>query len=231
MKDVIVVMPAYNAKKTLEKTCANLPKIYSEIIVCDDGSVDGTFEQSQKLNVTTLRHDCNRGYGANQKTLYDYALAKSPSIIIMVHPDNQYTTDCLPEMVAKIEGGAGLVIGTRMKTALKNRMPWWKYLSNRFLTFLQNRTFRTNLSEFHSGLRGYDARSLASLPYRGFSDDFVFDSEVIANMRGRGYSIEEVPTECYYNKDVSSINFARSVTYGLQTLKTLLRYKSGYWNK
>jgi glycosyltransferase involved in cell wall biosynthesis len=229
MKNVIVIMPAYNAEKTLARTCEDMPKVYDEIVVCDDASSDGTHEESLRLGLTTIRHERNKGYGANQKTLYDYAVSRGASIVIMVHPDNQYTTACLPDMISKIEKGASLVIGTRMQTARKNRMPLWKYASNRLLTTLQNITFGTSLSEFHSGLRAYDTKALRMLPYHGFSDDFVFDSEMIASMRAYGFSIQEVPTECFYNDSVSSINFQRSLSYGMSTLKTLLLYGFGYY--
>ncbi len=228
---IFIVMPAYNAEQTLEKTCLGLPKIYSEIVVCDDGSSDGTYECSKKLKLTSLQHSKNKGYGANQKTLYDYALGKGAEIIVMVHPDNQYTTSNLPKMIEKIERGAAMVMGTRMDTALKNKMPYWKYVCNRFLSSVQNFVFGTNLSEFHSGLRAYDANELRDIPYQAFSDDFVFDSEMIADILRRGKKIDEVPVECFYNNEVSSINFRRSFKYGLETLRTLLSYKLGRYGK
>ena len=142
----------------------------------------------------------------------------------MVHPDNQYSTTCLPSMIEKVKQGADLVIGSRMASARKNGMPWWKYISNRFLTFLQNLILGTRLSEFHSGLRAYNAKALRSIPYNNFSDDFVFDSEMIVSMRAHNFSITEVETECFYNETVSSISFQRSLIYGCATLKTLLKY-------
>ncbi|MBA3706514.1 MAG: glycosyltransferase family 2 protein, partial [Bacteroidetes bacterium] len=230
MNKVIIVMPAYKAEKTLEDTYKNLPQVYQEVIVCDDAGGDRTFDVSKSLKLTSLRHHKNQGYGGNQKTLYKLALEHGANIIIMVHPDNQYSTDCIPEMIKKINNGSHLVIGSRMKTALKNHMPFWKYVSNRFLTVIQNFVFKTNLSEFHSGLRAYNAHTLKTIPYQMFSNDFVFDSEMIACIQAYGYSITEVDTECFYNDTVSSINLRRSIRYGLETLKTLLKYMWGTYS-
>ncbi len=227
MTKVIIVMPAYRAERTLAATHRALPPVYDEVILCDDGSEDRTHEVSRSLGITTIRHRENAGYGANQKTLYDAARKKNPDVIVMVHPDNQYDTRCLPEMIRAVQGGAALVLGTRMGTALRNDMPVWKYAGNRLLTALQNRAFRSSLSEFHSGLRVYDARLFARMPYRSFSDDFVFDSEVIAWLMANGYGVTEVPAECFYRDGVSSVNLSRSVTYGLSTLMVLLRFLRG----
>jgi glycosyltransferase involved in cell wall biosynthesis len=228
-RKVIVVMPAYRAEKTLEATYRNMPHVYDEVIVCDDAGMDQTMSVSKSLNLTSVRHLKNLGYGGNQKTLYKIALEHGADIIIMVHPDNQYSTTCIPEMISKIEHGAHLVIGSRMKTALKNHMPWWKYVSNRFLTITENLILGTHLSEFHSGLRAYNAHTLAAIPFQTFSDDFVFDSEMIACMRAHGYTISEVDTECFYNDNVSSINFHRSLRYGFETIKTLAKYLFGVY--
>lgn len=232
MKDgyrVIVIMPAYNAKKTLEATIAGLPPIYDEIILCDDASIDGTYELSKQLGITSLRHEENRGYGGNQKTLFREALQRAPDIIIMVHPDNQYETSCLPEMIEllKKDPDIGLVIGSRMKTALKNKMPPWKYASNRFLTVCQNAVFQTDLSEFHSGLRAYRGSALASMPFENFSEGFVFDSEIIASLAAGGDRIGEVATNCYYLPESSSLGFLGSMRYGFLTLGTLGKYLAG----
>lgn len=227
---VIVVMPAYYAEKTLRATYEGLPKCYDEVILCDDESHDNTYLESKVLGITTIRHPKNRGYGGNQKTLYDAALKRNPDIIVMVHPDNQYETTSLPQMIQKIASReADLVLGTRMSTALKDKMHVWRYLGNRFLTLLQNTTFHTRLSEFHSGLRAYDARVFERMPYHTFSDNFVFDSEVIAWLAENHYTIGEVPTRCYYTKDVSSISLKRSIVYGFGTINTLVRYLFGYY--
>lgn len=229
---IIVIMPAYNAGKTLEATVRALPSEYNEILLCDDGSADDTCARSEELGITTVRHEENKGYGANQKTLYALALKKKADIIIMVHPDNQYNTKCIPEMIALVrDGTADLVLGSRMSTALEHAMPWWKYGGNRFLTIAQNTVFGSKFSEFHSGLRAYDAHLLAEMPLSTFSDDFVFDAEVIAWCSANKYRICEVPAECYYNSTVSSVNFRRSVEYGLATLYTLVRYLRGEYSK
>jgi glycosyltransferase involved in cell wall biosynthesis len=233
MDNVIVVMPAYNAGKTLTLTYEGLPKIFDRVILCDDSSKDGTFAVSQGLGLISIQHQTNRGYGANQKTLYNRALEEGADIIIMVHPDNQYNTACLPAMIEQIKSNprVGMILGSRMASALHHRMPIWKYVGNRFLTTFQNLVFGTKLSEFHSGLRAYPAKIFKTMPYQRFSDDFVFDSEVIAWLVTHGYEIGEVPTECYYNTQVSSVNFRRSVTYGFSTLETLVRYIRGYYKK
>ena len=223
----IIVMPAYNAARTLRTTLEKLPREYREIILCDDASTDDTVGVSRALGLTTIAHERNCGYGANQKTLYDAALRREPDVIVMVHPDDQYDTAAVPAMVERVAAGASLVLGARMASALKNGMPVWKYTGNRLLTALQNITFRSALSEFHSGLRAYDARLFREMPYASFSDEFVFDSEIIAWCMANGRRVEEVPAECHYTPEVSSVGFRESVRYGLGTLRVLLRYFFG----
>lgn len=227
----IVVMPAFNAEKTLRETIRGIPSVLSsEIVLCDDGSTDNTAALSARLGVTTIRHRQNRGYGANQKTLYTYVRKKNPAIIIMVHPDNQYDTSILPEMVDRVvRGAADVVLGSRMRHARKNGMPWWKRAGNRFLTYLQNAAYGTALSEFHSGLRVFSSSLLDVMPYEAFSNDFVFDSEFLAWSLAHDFRVAELPAHCYYNDTVSSVNFTRSVVYGIETLHTLLRYRKGYY--
>ncbi len=230
-KNIIVIMPAYNAEQTVESTLRAVPLVYDEVLLCDDASRDNTFVRSEQLGITTVRHSDNRGYGANQKTLYALAFARDPDVIVMVHPDNQYDTSRIPEMIEMVRtGAADMVLGNRMETALKNKMPWWKYVGNRFLTSIQNKIFNTHLSEFHSGLRAYNAKALRRAPLQTFSDDFVFDSEVIAWFLANGHRVREVPVECYYNTDVSSVGFTRSAVYGCATLRTLIRYVCGAYN-
>jgi|SRR3989344_2991535 len=227
---VIIVMPAYYAEKTLELTYQNLPKIYDKVILCDDGSKDNTFELSKRLGITSIKHAENLGYGANQKTLYEQALKDNPEVIIMVHPDNQYDTGCIQEMIQLIRSKkADMVLGSRIKSAIQNKMPMYKFISNRFLTFIQNYFFKTRLSEFHSGLRAYRSEIFYSLPYKKFSNDFVFDSEMIAWLVANGYRIGEVDTNCYYNESVSSINLKRSIKYGLETLMVMIKYLFNYY--
>lgn len=227
---VVVVMPAYNAEHTIEKTVLTLPPVYDDMLLCDDASSDGTVARSLALGIPTVVHQSNKGYGANQKTLYARAFEHHPDVIVMVHPDNQYNTLGLPEMIAMVRRGeADMVLGSRMETALKNNMPWWKYWGNRFLTVLQNTVFGTRLSEFHSGLRVYRADVLRAMPYQTFSDRFVFDSEVIAWLIANGHRLREYPSECYYNDSVSSVSFKDSVVYGFATVRVLIHYLRGVY--
>jgi len=225
----IIIMPAYNAERTLKTTIDNLPAVHDEIIVCDDASADNTYDLAEKLGIIALRHPENRGYGGNQKTLISEALKRKADIIVMVHPDNQYDTSCLPKMIEMLKSNPriGLVIGSRMENALRNDMPLWKYVSNHFLTFFQNIVFRTKLSEFHSGLRAYNATTLSSMPYGSFSEGFVFDSEIIAWLVGHQFKVDEVGTNCYYTKESSSLGALGSMRYGWLTLGTLVKYLLG----
>jgi glycosyltransferase involved in cell wall biosynthesis len=213
----IIVLPAYRAEKTLEATLRSLPLCYEKIILCDDASNDRTVEISRKLNIETIIHEKNKGYGANQKTLYTKALEYHPDIIIMVHPDNQYDTSVVPQMIEKIQAGADFVMGSRIQ-AMTHGMPWWKYISNKTLTYIQNKIIGTYLTEFHSGLRAYKTSSLTQIPFMTFADGFVFDSEMILAFRKKGFRFDEVMTTCVYEKDSSSIGFWKSLTYGAQTL-------------
>lgn len=218
-------MPAYRAERTLERTVARLP-LPAPVLVCDDASPDGTVEEARRLGLEVLVHPRNRGYGGNQKTLYREALRRGASVVVMVHPDDQYDTSALPEMVRLLHAGeADFVLGTRMHSALRNGMPWWKYACNRVLSWLQNRVFGRGLSEYHSGFRGYRADLLREMPFESFSDDFVFDGQAIAWAVARGYRLAEVPSDCWYTPEVSSIGFWRSVRYGLGILATLLRFR------
>ena len=218
-------MPAYNAELTILKTIENIPKLYERIILCDDHSRDNTYDVSKKLGIETLRHEKNLGYGANQKTLYGLAKKYDPDIIVMIHPDNQYETLMLPKAITMIENGdADFILGTRMQMAKELGMPWWKIASNKFLSFFQRNVYGSNLSEFHSGLRVFKASILNEMPYQKFSDDFVFDSQFIAWCFGHNLKITELPTKCFYNNEVSSINFKRSLRYGFATIKVLGEY-------
>jgi glycosyltransferase involved in cell wall biosynthesis len=230
---VIIIMPAYNAEKTLEATIAGLPTVYDDIILCDDASGDKTYDLAQRLGINSVRHPQNRGYGGNQKTLFRNALLSNADIIVMVHPDNQYDTSCLPRMIEILrdDPAIGLVIGSRMEKALLNNMPRWKYISNKFLTLCQNIVFQTDFSEFHSGLRAYRSSTLVQIPYEIFSDGFVFDSEIIAWLVANDVQIAEVPTHCYYLPESSSLGFSGSLRYGLLTLGTLGSYLLGNYKK
>ncbi|HUS15320.1 MAG TPA: glycosyltransferase family 2 protein [Chloroflexia bacterium] len=227
---VIVVMPAYNAARTLEKTYGDMPKdqIY-EVILVDDVSSDNTVEVAGHLGIKCLVHFQNKGYGGNQKTCYLEALKDGADIVVMLHPDNQYDATRVPAMVAPIAAGeADMVLGSRLlggaSATLKGGMPIWKFISNRFLTTVENLIFGTHLSEMHTGYRAYSRRLLETIPFLLNSDDFVFDSEVIAQAVAFGFRIVEVPVATRYFPEASSVNFRRSVTYGLATLNVARRY-------
>ena len=221
----IIIMPAYNADHTIKKTVENIPKFYSQIILCDDKSQDNTLSVARNLGIEVLSHQVNKGYGANQKTLYNHAKKYNPDILTMVHPDNQYDTSILPDAVRMIKKGeADVILGSRMQTARENGMPWWKILGNRFLSLCERIVFSSNLSEYHSGLRFFKANLLETMPYNTFSDDFVFDSQFLAWCFGHGKKVKEIPTNCYYNNEVSSVNFKQSMIYGFKTLNVLVEY-------
>lgn len=221
---VIVVMPAYNAARTLEKTYGDLPRDQvAEVILVDDVSSDNTVEIAEHLGLRCLVHAQNTGYGGNQKTCYHEALRRGADIVVMLHPDNQYDATRVPYMVAPIASGeADMVLGSRLlggrEATLAGGMPWWKYISNRILTTLENRAFGTHLSELHTGYRAYSRALLETVPFDLNSDDFVFDTEMIAETVAHGFHIAEVPVPTRYFPEASSVNFRRSVEYGLATL-------------
>lgn len=226
---VVVIMPAYNAERTLEKTYNEIPKDYvDEIILVDDASKDRTVEIAKKLGLEVIVHGENRGYGGNQKTCYTNALKRGADIVVMVHPDYQYEPAPLPDMVRLIDNGeADIVFGSRMiyrRDALKGGMPLYKFLSNIFLTKLENMAFGLSLSEYHTGLRAYSKKVLNSIDFHSLSDGFVFDTEIIAQAVKGGFKIAEVPIKTRYLDDSSSISFRDSVEYGLRTLKVLYNY-------
>lgn len=222
---VLVVMPAYNAGKTLEKTVSSMPPIADRILLCDDGSTDETLMIARRCGLEILQHDFNRGYGANQKTLYNRVRQLPCDIVAMVHPDNQYDTSMITHAVAMIhQNHADVVLGTRMATAKDLGMPWWKRSGNGLLSSIQRKIFHSNLSEFHSGLRVFRASLLQEMPYQIFSNDFVFDSQWLAWCFGHAQRVRELPTQCFYRSDVSSINFRHSLRYGLATLGVLATY-------
>ncbi|MEO6458530.1 MAG: glycosyltransferase family 2 protein [Chloroflexia bacterium] len=227
---VVVVMPAYNAAQTVAKTHGDLPKdIVDTVILVDDGSQDDTAEIARRLGLDVIVHLHNKGYGGNQKTCYIEALSAGADIVVMVHPDNQYDATRLQSMIQPIiEGKADLVLGSRLlegrSATLKGGMPIWKYVSNRFLTTVENLALGTNLSEAHTGFRAYSRKLLSTIPFLLNSDDFVFDSEVIAQSVAFGFKIAEVPVPTRYFPEASSVNFRRSVIYGLSTLNVARKY-------
>ncbi|MEW6086692.1 MAG: glycosyltransferase family 2 protein [bacterium] len=228
-KKVTAVMPAYNAEKTLEKTLKDIPEgSVDEIILTDDGSSDHTVEVARKLGITVLRHDKNKGYGANQKTCYDAALKTGADIVVMIHPDYQYDSRLIPFAVGFLSAGiCDVIIGSRIRTrreTLESGMPLYKYISNRFLTIIENIILGQNLGDFHSGFRVYTREVLEKIPYWENSNDYVFDSEFLAQAVFFGFRIGDIPVPTRYFPQASSINFKRSVKYGFQTLSVLAKY-------
>jgi glycosyltransferase involved in cell wall biosynthesis len=228
-KKVVVVLPAYNAALTLEKTFREIPMdIVDEVVLVDDASRDDTVNVGQALGLNhILRHEKNKGYGGNQKTCYLKALELGADIVVMLHPDYQYTPKLITAMVSIIAMDLyPVVFGSRIlgKGALKGGMPLYKYIANRILTFAQNVLMGQKLSEYHTGYRAYSAQVLRKVPFHKNSDDFVFDNEIVAQVFYHGFEVAEVTCPTKYFKEASSINFKRSVVYGLGVLTVSLRY-------
>ena len=228
-KRVTVVLPAYNAAKTLSKTLAEVPMdIVDEIILCDDNSTDDTIAVAKSLNIHhIISHQVNRGYGGNQKSLYDKAIATNADIVIMLHPDYQYTPKLITAMVSIIsEGLYPVVFGSRILGggALKGGMPLYKYIANRFLTSFQNILLGQKLSEYHTGYRAYSIDVLKAIDYNANSDDFIFDNQVIAQIFEKGFEIAEITCPTKYFEEASSINLSRSIKYGLGVLSVSIQY-------
>lgn len=226
---VVVVMPAYNAEKTLERTYRDIPKtIVNEVIVVDDDSRDKTVEIAKRLKLPVFVHPKNLGYGGNQKTCYQEALKRSADIIIMIHPDYQYDATLTEYLIQPIlERRQDIMLGSRIRTrqeALVGGMPLYKYLSNRFLTLCENIVLGLNLSEYHTGFRAYSRKVLEALPFSCFSDDFIFDQEVLIAAHRAGFKIGEIAVPVRYFPEASSINFLRSAKYGMMTIITLFLY-------
>src|SRR5689334_15913559 len=230
-KKVVVVMPAYNAEQTIEKTWREVigEDIVDEIIVVDDGSHDRTVERASRLSRVFVHvHPRNRGYGANQKTCYRLALEHGADIVIMVHPDYQYTPKLIPAMAGLVSSGLfACVLGSRILggRALQGGMPLWRYVPNRVLTLVGNLLLGTKLSEFHTGYRAFSANLLRKLPLAENSDDFVFDNEILAEVAWMGLPIGEISCPTSYAPDASSINVARSIRYGLGCIATAVTFR------
>lgn len=226
-KRIAVVLPAYNAEKTLEATVRELPQIVDACILVDDHSSDGTVELARRLGLQYFVHDRNYGYGRNQQTCYREALAAGADVVIMVHPDYQYTPLLVTAMASMIAYGVyDAVLGSRIigGTALRGGMPLYKYISNRLLTAFENLFLRVKLSEYHTGYRAFSRDVLTRLPLRENSDDFVFDNQMLAQCVYFGFRIGEVSCPTKYFEEASSINFRRSVQYGLGVLQTTLQF-------
>jgi glycosyltransferase involved in cell wall biosynthesis len=228
-KKIVVVLPAYNAALTLEKTYKEIPfDIVDEVILVDDFSNDSTFEVAKRLGIKhIIHHEVNLGYGGNQKTCYKKALELGADIVVMLHPDYQYTPLLIPAMVSII--GSGLypvVFGSRIlgKSAITGGMPVYKYFANRFLTFIQNLLMHQKLTEYHTGYRAYSGEVLEKIKFESNSDDFIFDNEMIALIFYNGFSIAEITCPTKYSSEASSINFGRSVKYGFGVLKVSFLY-------
>jgi glycosyltransferase involved in cell wall biosynthesis len=219
---VIVVMPAYNAALTLEKTVREIPMdLVDEIVITDDASSDDTVAEAKRLGLRTLVHEQNKGYGGNQKTCYQEALRLGADVVVMLHPDYQYTPKLLPSMIGLLtEGPFDAVLGSRILggSALAGGMPRYKYAANRFLTATQNILAGAKLSEYHTGYRAFSRRVLEALPLLENSDDFVFDNQMLAQILYQGFRIGEISCPAAYFEEASSINFSRSVKYGLGVL-------------
>jgi len=225
---VVIVMPAYNAAQTLGRTYADIPHdIVDRIILVDDVSQDETVDVARTLGLDVVVHRQNLGYGGNQKTCYDTALEGGADVVVMLHPDYQYDATRIPALIAPILAGeADLMLGSRfLGDPLAGGMPRWKYVSNRFLTILENLAFGLRLSEYHTGLRAYSRRLLTTIPYRLNSDDFVFDQELVAQVvAAGGLRIGEIAVPTRYFDEASSVGFRRSVVYGLSTLRVIARF-------
>jgi len=226
---VIAVLPAYNAEKTLEKTIRDIPHgSVHEIVLVDDASRDGTAALSRRLGLVTIVHERNRGYGGNQKSCYAEALKRGADIVVMIHPDYQYDARLTPYMTGLIAAGVcDVVCGNRIRTrveALAGGMPLYKYVSNRGLTLLENLISGQNLGEWHSGLRAYSRQVLETIPWELNSDDFVFDQQFLFQAACCGFRMGDIPVAARYFAEASSINFRRSVVYGLSTLTLLGQY-------
>ena len=230
---ITVVMPAYNAAKTLQKTYSELPRdIVDEVIVTDDASTDETADVARALGLRTLIHETNKGYGGNQKTCYREALARGADIVVMVHPDYQYSPRLTSAMASMIASGHyDLVLGSRILDgrARHGGMPLYKYIANRFLTLAENILCSAKLSEYHTGFRAYSRNFLETIPFESNSEDFVFDNQLIVQALYFDFNVGEISCPTRYSPEASSINFRRSVTYGLGVLRCALLYRLARW--
>lgn len=230
---VVVVMPAYNAGRTLRLTYEELPKdTVNLVILVDDASTDGTLEVARQLGLSIFVHNRNYGYGANQKTCYTEALRAGADVVVMVHPDYQYDPTLLPELIEPIvRGDADVVLGSRLKSghAMAQGMPWWKFVANRFLTGVENLAFGLSLSEYHTGYRAFRREVLETVNFTTNSDSFVFDQEIIAQTVAAHFRIAEIAVPARYFPEASSAGFVASSVYGLRILSVLFWFKLNTW--
>jgi glycosyltransferase involved in cell wall biosynthesis len=226
-RKTIVVMPAYNAANTLAKTYYNIPpNAYDEIILVDDASSDGTFAVANSLPIIAIRHRKNRGYGGNQKTCYTRALEHGAEIVVMLHPDYQYDPTIVGDLVQPLERGeADAVLASRLLgDPLKGGMPFWKFIVNRGLTWIENLALGTHFSEFHTGYRAYTRKALESINFEANSENFLFDNEIIVQLVLKKFRFQEIPVTTRYSFDCSSVGFGQGCVYGFGILKTIAKY-------
>lgn len=233
-KKLVIVLPAYNAAKTIEKTYNEIPfDIVDEVVLVDDKSSDETVKLAEQLGIRhIISHPINRGYGGNQKSCYNKAKELGADIVVMLHPDYQYTPKLIHSMAYLIANGTyPVVFGSRIlgKGALKGGMPWYKYYANRILTLFQNLLLNQKLSEYHTGYRAFSKEVLDTVAYEKNSDDFVFDNQMVAQIFFKGFSIAEITCPTKYFKEASSINLKRSIIYGLGVLKVSVQYRFAKW--
>lgn len=231
---VVVVMPAYNAASTIERTFKSIPEgSVHEFYLIDDCSEDNTADVARSLGITVIRHERNKGYGGNQKTCYDTALKTGADVIVMIHPDYQYDGRIIPAVVSLLKTGTvDVILGSRIRSrreTLEGGMPIYKYLSNRMLTIFENVMLGQNAGDLHTGFRAYAREVLETINYQSNSDDFVFDSEFLAQSVFHGFRIGDVPIPTRYFDEASSINFRRSTKYGIQTVLVMFKYKLAQW--
>ena len=227
-KKIVVVMPAYNAAQTLERTVAEVPALVDDIILVDDGSSDGTAELARRLGLHTLVHEKNRGYGGNQKTCYSAALERGADIVVMVHPDYQYTPKLVPALAHCVASGLyDVALGSRILGggSLKGGMPKYKYVANRFLTAVENLLIGEKLSEYHTGYRAFSRKLLLTLPLQENAEGFVFDNQMLVQAVHFGFRIAEVTCPTKYFEEASSIGFAKSVRYGFGVLGAAVQFR------
>ena len=233
-KKIVVVLPAYNAAKTLEKTYNEIPSdIVDEVVLVDDSSKDDTIEVGRRIGIKhIIKHDKNNGYGGNQKSCYNKALELGADIVIMLHPDYQYTPLLIPSMSHIIASGLyPVVLGSRIlgKGALNGGMPIYKYIFNRFLTLIENILLNQKLSEYHTGYRAFSKDVLMAINYNNNNDDFIFDNEMLSQIFMKGYEIAEITCPTKYFEEASSINFSRSLKYGLGVLRVAIIHRFHKW--
>lgn len=229
IRKVLIVMPAYNAENTVERTWRDIPKQYQgDVLLVDDVSRDGTVTKARSLGIDVIVHEKNGGYGANQKTCYREALKRGADVVVMLHPDYQYDGRVIDAMLTFLRLGiCDVVLGSRIRTrreALAGGMPWWKYLANRLLTFGENVCLGQNIGDAHTGMRAYTREVLETVPFENNSDNFVFDSQFIAQCVHFGFRIGDVPVPTRYFSEASSIDFTRSMRYGWHTVWTMLQF-------